>query len=59
MNFFSFNRDKLDNADEQAATIRRELDSRMKQTESIQKVKMRKKYTFFISRFLIKRDASI
>jgi hypothetical protein len=28
----------LDNIDEQAATIRRELDSRMKQTENIQKV---------------------
>jgi len=28
----------LDNADEQAATIRRELDSRMKQAENIQKV---------------------
>ena len=29
---------QLDNADEQAATIRRELDSRMKQTENVQKV---------------------
>ena len=29
---------QLDNADEQAATIRRELDSRMKQAENIQKV---------------------
>lgn len=28
----------MDNADEQAATIRRELDSRMKQTENVQKV---------------------
>lgn len=33
-----FNAAQLDNADEQAATIRRELDSRMKQTENIQKV---------------------
>ena len=29
---------KLDNADEQAATIRRELDIRMKQADNIQKV---------------------
>lgn len=33
-----FNAAQLDNADEQAATIRRELDSRMKQTENVQKV---------------------
>lgn len=33
-----FNAAQLDNSDEQAATIRRELDSRMKQTENIQKV---------------------
>lgn len=32
-----FNAAQLDNVDEQAATIRRELDSRMKQTENIQK----------------------
>ena len=41
-----FNATQLDNVDEQAATIRRELDSRMKQTENIQKVRTKTHYIF-------------
>jgi hypothetical protein len=44
----------LDNADEQAATIRRELDSRMKQAENIQKVNHFFAFSIFLNRNLSK-----